>query len=206
MISPLWPSFPPYRMDLRETVWPQSNCRKREADSNADGQGFGRSPIRITNQQRIQGAKPWRSQGRRGTGLQSGPCNAAKSEPRFYLPRLWGDALRHQSNTYWETVEAVSAFFATATTELIAAKLQNSRIKKISFHTFRHFKGTMEYAKTRDILHVMQVLGHKNIKNTLLYTQLTNFKDDEFIAKIAPPRRGSLPTNWRRIWICMRFR
>ena len=67
----------------------------------------------------------------------------------------------------------------------IAAKLQNPRIREISFHTFRHFKGTMEYAKTRDILHVMQVLGHKNIKNTLLYTQLINFRDDEFIAKVA---------------------
>ena len=63
--------------------------------------------------------------------------------------------------------------------------LQNPRIMKISFHTFRHFKGTMEYAKTRDILHVMQVLGHKNIKNTLLYTQLIGFKDDEFVAKVA---------------------
>jgi integrase len=60
-----------------------------------------------------------------------------------------------------------------------------TRIMKISFHTFRHWKGTMEYAKTRDILHVMQALGHKNIKNTLLYTQLINFKDDEFIAEVA---------------------
>ena len=67
----------------------------------------------------------------------------------------------------------------------IAAKLQNQRILKISFHTFRHYKGTMEYARTKDILHVMQVLGHKNIKNTLIYTQLIDFKDDEFVAKVA---------------------
>jgi hypothetical protein len=43
----------------------------------------------------------------------------------------------------------------------------------------------MEYAKTKDILYVMQVLGHKNIKNTLRYTQLVNFKEDEFICKTA---------------------
>jgi len=39
----------------------------------------------------------------------------------------------------------------------------------------------MEYAKTRDILHVMQLLGHKNIRNTLIYTQLIKLKtEDEF--------------------------
>ena len=30
----------------------------------------------------------------------------------------------------------------------------------------------MEYHKTKNILHVMQVLGHKNIKNTLVYVRL----------------------------------
>lgn len=39
----------------------------------------------------------------------------------------------------------------------------------------------MEYHKTKDILHVMQVLGHKNIKNTLVYTHL----DDEYVSKVA---------------------
>ena len=43
----------------------------------------------------------------------------------------------------------------------------------------------MEYHKTRDILHVMQLLGHRNIKNTLIYTQLIDFQDDEFVAKVA---------------------
>jgi len=42
----------------------------------------------------------------------------------------------------------------------------------------------MEYHKTKDILHVMQILGHKNINNTLIYTQLINFKDDDYIAKV----------------------
>jgi hypothetical protein len=43
----------------------------------------------------------------------------------------------------------------------------------------------MEYAKTRDILHVMKMLGHKNINNTLLYTQLVNFESDEYHSAVA---------------------
>ena len=31
----------------------------------------------------------------------------------------------------------------------------------------------------------MQLLGHKNVKNTLIYTQLVNFKTDEYICKVA---------------------
>jgi integrase len=68
----------------------------------------------------------------------------------------------------------------------IAFKLQNPRLRKINFITLRHFKGTMEYHKTKDILHVMTVLGHKNIKNTLIYTHLVKFAEkDEYISKVA---------------------
>jgi len=68
-----------------------------------------------------------------------------------------------------------------------AHKLGNPRISRITFHTLRHWKATMEYHKTKDILHVMQLLGHRNIKNTLLYTQLVKFQegDDEFVCKVA---------------------
>lgn len=67
----------------------------------------------------------------------------------------------------------------------LAEKLGNPRLLQITFHTFRHWKATMEYAKTKDILHVMRVLGHKNIKNTLVYTQLVNLNDDEYVCKTA---------------------
>jgi len=43
----------------------------------------------------------------------------------------------------------------------------------------------MEYHKTKDILHVMRILGHKNTNNTLIYTYLVDFKDDEFLSKVA---------------------
>jgi pentose-5-phosphate-3-epimerase len=43
----------------------------------------------------------------------------------------------------------------------------------------------MEYHRTKDILHVMQLLGHKSIKNTLVYTHLVDFGGDDFICKVA---------------------
>jgi integrase len=67
-----------------------------------------------------------------------------------------------------------------------AIKLGNPRLLQITFHTFRHWKATMEYHKTKDILYVMKLLGHKSIKNTLVYTQLIDFpEDDEFVCKVA---------------------
>ena len=68
----------------------------------------------------------------------------------------------------------------------LSVKLANPRLQKITIHTLRHWKASTEYHKTKDILHVMQVLGHKNIKNTLLYTQLLPMeKDDSFVCKMA---------------------
>ena len=46
----------------------------------------------------------------------------------------------------------------------LAVRLQNPRLMQIHFHTLRHYKATSEYHKTKDILHVMQLLGHKNIR------------------------------------------
>jgi integrase len=66
-----------------------------------------------------------------------------------------------------------------------AQKLANPRIKQIHFHTLRHWKTTMEYAKTKDLLHVKQFLGHKKFENTLKYTQLINFESDEYVCKAA---------------------
>ncbi|MEM1589913.1 MAG: hypothetical protein QW175_05800 [Candidatus Bathyarchaeia archaeon] len=44
----------------------------------------------------------------------------------------------------------------------------------MGFHTLRHWKGTMEYHKTKDIIHVQRLLGHKNIQNTLVYITIEN--------------------------------
>jgi integrase len=62
----------------------------------------------------------------------------------------------------------------------IAYKTNNPRIMKISLVTFRHWAATMLYHQTRNILLVKKLLGHKKIENTMKYTQLIQFKDNEF--------------------------
>jgi integrase len=67
-----------------------------------------------------------------------------------------------------------------------AIALANPRFRQIHFHTLRHWKATTEYHKTKDILHVMRLLGHKSINNTLIYTHLIDFEQsDEYTSATA---------------------
>jgi len=70
----------------------------------------------------------------------------------------------------------------------LAQKLGNPRLRRITFHTIRHWKATMEYHKTRDPWHVKQMLGHKSLKSTEIYINIEqaiyNEADDEFHVKI----------------------
>ncbi|MCW3986300.1 MAG: hypothetical protein NWE91_07845 [Candidatus Bathyarchaeota archaeon] len=43
----------------------------------------------------------------------------------------------------------------------------------------------MEYHKTKDILYVKKLLGHKRIESTMLYTQLIDFSEHEYNCKVA---------------------
>ena len=47
---------------------------------------------------------------------------------------------------------------------------------KGSTHTLRHTFATMMYKKTQDILLVKELLGHKTIISTQVYTHITNEK------------------------------
>jgi integrase len=71
----------------------------------------------------------------------------------------------------------------------LANKLQNPRLLKISFHTFRHWKATMLYHETRDECYVRDFLGHKSIVNTEIYINIARTifesKADAFTVKIA---------------------
>jgi integrase len=62
----------------------------------------------------------------------------------------------------------------------IAQKVQNPRLRRITFHTLRHWFGSMEYHKTKNILHVQERLGHRSITSTMIYTHLINFESDEY--------------------------
>ncbi|MEM3706021.1 MAG: tyrosine-type recombinase/integrase [Candidatus Bathyarchaeia archaeon] len=85
------------------------------------------------------------------------------------------------------TLNSLKAIFYRARRRL-AFKLQNPRLLNITFHTLRHWRATMEYHYTKDILHVKEFLGHKEIDNTLIYIQLdknlfNNLPNDQFIIK-----------------------
>jgi integrase len=73
--------------------------------------------------------------------------------------------------------------------KLIAEKLNNTRLLRVHFHTFRHWKGTMEYHKTRDILHVKTILGHKSIESTMIYINLEQaiftIENEDYTCKVA---------------------
>jgi integrase len=59
-------------------------------------------------------------------------------------------------------------------------RIANPRIKLITFHTLRHYKATKEFAKTKNLLHVQQMLGHRRIMSTMIYTHLIDFREDDF--------------------------
>jgi integrase len=72
----------------------------------------------------------------------------------------------------------------------LVRKLGNPRLLEITFHTLRHWRATMEFHRTKDILHVMKFLGHRNIGSTLIYIGLEKAtfgspKDDEFTVRVA---------------------
>jgi integrase len=70
-----------------------------------------------------------------------------------------------------------------------AERTGNTRFLRIHLHTFRHWKATMEYHKTKDIIHVKQLLGHKSITSTMTYINieqaLYNYNSDEWTTKVA---------------------
>ncbi|MEM1785736.1 MAG: site-specific integrase [Candidatus Bathyarchaeia archaeon] len=88
-----------------------------------------------------------------------------------------------------KTLASLKDTFAR-TRKRLAHKLQNPRLLRITFHTIRHWKATLEYHKTKDILYVKNLLGHKKIENTEIYINLERaiFGDgaeQEFHVKVA---------------------
>jgi integrase len=61
----------------------------------------------------------------------------------------------------------------------IAKKLQNPRLRRIRLYDFRHYYATNLYHDTKDLLLTKEMLGHRNINNTLIYTHLVSFNDTE---------------------------
>ena len=71
-----------------------------------------------------------------------------------------------------------------------AYKLGNPRLLRITFHTFRHWKATMELRKTKDPWYVKQLLGHKRLESTERYIHIVRAifgesSNDEFTVRVA---------------------
>ena len=89
----------------------------------------------------------------------------------------------------------------------IAHKLQNLRLMNIGFHTLRHWKATMLYHQTKDVLYVMNILGHKKLDTTYYYIRIYNQiykpqQPNQFITKIASTKeeRIELRNNGWTFW------
>ncbi len=65
----------------------------------------------------------------------------------------------------------------------VSQRLGNPQIRRIGFKTLRHWRASTLYHRTRDILLVQRTLGHKDIRNTLVYTHLIDFNDDDYACK-----------------------
>ncbi len=91
---------------------------------------------------------------------------------------------REDNNLFNPRVRTMSSTFDRQRNRL-AKQLQNPRLKQIHFHTLRHLKATTEYYKTKDILRVQYVLGHKDLRTTQRYVQYQAFKSEEYHCKTA---------------------
>jgi hypothetical protein len=57
---------------------------------------------------------------------------------------------------------------------------QSKHMRASLFFRFLLFVPSIHACRTKDILHVKERLGHKSITNTLIYTHLVDFGDDEY--------------------------
>jgi len=69
------------------------------------------------------------------------------------------------------SLNSMASYFSIARKRL-AREYNNPRLLRISFRTLRHWKATIEYHKTKDILHVKELLRHRSVDNTLIYIHL----------------------------------
>ena len=97
------------------------------------------------------------------------------------LPRKCEFVFRKYPKARLDTFEA----YFIREKKKISNQLCNPKIVQVTWKSLRHYKATMEYARTKDILYVKELLGHVNIMNTLVYTHLVNFDNDSFVCKVA---------------------
>jgi integrase len=113
--------------------------------------------------------------------------NGKLKTPTLEMLKIYINRKRLSQNdrVFPTTSENMSAYYRRLRNAL-AEKLQDPTIRQIRLYDFRHFKATMEYHKTKDLLHVKALLGHKDLRTTLRYTQLLEtLGNDEYHCKTA---------------------
>jgi len=111
---------------------------------------------------------------------------------------------RHLNNNdriFLTTSENIAILYRRIRNSLVV-KLQDPTIKQIRLYDFRHFKATMEYHRTKDLLHVKALLGHKDLRTTLRYTQLLDaLANDEYptaVARTIEERRNLIENGFEK--------
>jgi integrase/recombinase XerD len=82
------------------------------------------------------------------------------------------NTMSHINNKVFQTTKKGQRNTFDKLKKRVAKKINNPRLNEIHFHTFRHWKATMEYHKIRDIMHVKELLGHKDIESTAVYIHI----------------------------------
>jgi integrase len=67
----------------------------------------------------------------------------------------------------------------------LAEKVGDPSFKEIKLYSLRHLFASKLYHQTNNILLVKELLGHKKIETTLIYTKLLEIKDGEYVSAIA---------------------
>lgn len=74
----------------------------------------------------------------------------------------------------------------------VAQKLQNPRIQRITFHTLRHWKASMDYHRGIRLVELKEMLGHRSINSTMIYTHLIEGpENNEWISKVTRSVKGA---------------
>jgi integrase len=74
-------------------------------------------------------------------------------------------------------------------------KVRDPELLKIRLYDLRHWFGTTQYIKTRDIFHVKYLMGHRYIQSTLIYVHvaegLLNYSDELFTMRNKDDLKGN---------------
>jgi integrase len=72
--------------------------------------------------------------------------------------------------------------------KVLAKKLGNPELLRLTFTSLRHFYGTMLYHKGKSLLEIQKIMGHKSYRSTINYINFEKVifgEDKEWVCKIA---------------------